>query len=198
MDEQIKVVIDADFFRNITEHEQGTKLFLQVMKDLNMKPFMHEFVANTELKGNKYLKKLLDTGDISIIFYQDYLNEENRGEYEAYFRQAYEKINYFDFSEKNDVFQYADQDESLGEIRSLYMAKQMGYIYFMSDDADARLLAKKFFSGKRGVEVRTLFDAFFMCKEKNTALRWKDISPTVTNAMQKRQDKVNELRDLYR
>lgn len=198
MDEQIKVVIDADFFRNITEHEQGVKLFLQVMKDLDMKPFMHEFVANVELKDNQYLKELLDKDDISIIFYEDYLNEKNREEYEAYFRQAYEKINYFDFPEKGDLYQYADKDESLGEIRSLYMAKQMGYIYFMSDDADARLLAKKFFSGKSGVEVRTLFDAFFMCKEKDTALRWKDISPTVTNAMQKRQDKVSKLRDIYR
>ncbi|MDE7267088.1 MAG: hypothetical protein K2N89_06460 [Lachnospiraceae bacterium] len=197
MDDQIKVVIDADFFRNITEHERGAGLFLQVMKDLGMKPFMHEFVANIELKGNIYLKQLLDVGEISIIFYKDYLNEENRLEYEEYFRQAYEKINCFEFPEKNDIYQYADQDESLGEIRSLYMASKMGYIYFMSDDADARTLAKKFFSSKRGVAIKTLFDVLILCKEKETKLRWKDINPTVTNAMQKRQDKVNKLKEIY-
>ena len=197
MDEHIKVVIDADFFRNITEYERGTGLFLQVMKDLGMQPFMHEFVANDELKGNKYLKQLLDQGEISIIYYKDYLNEENRLEYEEYFRQAYEKINCFDFSEKNDIYQYADQDESLGEIRSLYMASKMGYIYFMSDDADARTLANKFLSSKRKVAVKTLFDVLTMCKEKETKLRWKDINPTVTNAMQKRQDKVNKLKEIY-
>jgi len=77
------------------------------------------------------------------------------------------------------------------------MASKMGYIYFMSDDADARTLANKFLSSKRNVAVRTLFDVLIMCKEKDTKLRWKDINPTVTNAMQKRQDKVNKLREIY-
>lgn len=42
MDEQTKAVIDADFFRNFTEYENGTGLFLQVMDDLGMEPVMHE------------------------------------------------------------------------------------------------------------------------------------------------------------
>lgn len=197
MDEQIKVAIDADFFRNITEYERGVGLFLQVMKDLGMKPFMHEFVANVELKGNQYLEKLRDMDEISIVFYNDYLNEENRLEYEEYFRQAYETINYRDFPKKSDIYEYADKEESLGEIRSLYMASKMGYIYFMSDDADARTLAKKFFSSKREVAVKTLFDVLVMCKEKDTKLQWKDINPTVANAMQKRQDKINTLSNMY-
>lgn len=197
MDEQIKVAIDADFFRNITEYERGIDLFLQVMKDLGMQPFMHEFVANDELKGNKYLKQLRDASEISIIFYEDYLNEKNRLEYEEYFRQAFETINLFDFPKGSDIYKYSDKGESLGEIRSLYMASKMGYIYFMSDDAGARTLAKKFFSSKRRVAVKTLFDVLKMCKGKDTKLRWKDINPTVTNAMQKRQDRVNILRDMY-
>lgn len=197
MDEQIKAVIDADFFRNITEYEQGIGLFLQVMKDLGIQPFMHEFVANVELKGNKYLKQLCDMGEILIISYEDYLNAENRSEYEEYFRKAFETVNLFDFPEKSDIYQYADKDESLGEIRSLYMASKKGYIYFMSDDADARTLAKKFFSSKREVVVKTLYDVLKMCKEKGTKLQWKDINPTVANAMQKRQDKVNSLKEIY-
>lgn len=36
-----------------------------------------------------------------------------------------------------------------------------------------------------------------ICKEKNIGLQWKDINPTVCNAMQKRQDKVNKLKGLY-
>ncbi|MCM1256745.1 MAG: hypothetical protein NC307_02710 [Roseburia sp.] len=198
MDEKIKVAIDADFFRNITEYEQGINLFLQVMKDLGMQPFMHEFVANVELKGNKYLKQLRDAGEISIIIYGDYLKKEDRLEYEEYFRQAFETINLFDFPEESDIYEYADRDESLGEIRSLYMASKRGYIYFMSDDADARTLAKRFFSSKRGVAVKTLYDVLIMCKEVGTKLQWKDINPTVANAMQKRQDKVNNLKGIYK
>ena len=197
MDEQIKVVIDADFFINITEYEHGITLFLRVLNDLGMKPIMHEFVANVELKGNVYLQQLLDAGIVSVVSYRDYLEEEDKEEYAEYFAEAYERINHFDFAETGDIYEYADKDESLGEIRSLYMARKMGYIYFMSDDADAKTLARNFFSGKRKVNVKSLFDVFVMCKEKNTSLQWKDINPTVSNAMMKRQDKIDRLRELF-
>lgn len=197
MDEQIKVVIDADFFINITKYEQGTDLFLKVMDDLGLKPVMHEFVANTELKGNIYLQQLLDKGIVSIVFYKDYLNEEDKEEYAEYFMKAYERVNHLDFSKRDVIYEYADQDESLGEIRSLYMARKLGYIYFMSDDADAKMLARNFFSSKSKVEVKSLFDVLVMCKERDTNLQWKDINPTVTNAMRRRQDKIDRLKELY-
>ena len=111
--------------------------------------------------------------------------------------KAYEVINYLEFPKKIDIYEYADKEESLGEIRSLYMAGKMGYIYFMSDDADAKSLAKKFFSSKREVKVKSLFDVLVMCKERGVNLQWKDINPTVTNAMRKRQDKVDRLKKLY-
>lgn len=197
MDEKIKVVIDADFFRNITEYDWGTKLFLQVLDDLNMEPIMHEFVAETELKGNTYLQNLLDKKEISVMYYSDYLEEEDKEEYEEYFYEAFERINRFDFPKGSDIYTYADRGESLGEIRSLYMARKMGYQYFMSDDAGAKLLAKDFFLKETKVKVRSLFDVFVMCKERDTKLRWKDINPTVKNAMEKRQDKVEKLKELY-
>lgn len=197
MDEQKKAVIDADFFRHITEYERGTNLFLQVMDDLDIEPVMHEFVAKVELKGNTYLQQLIDTGNISIISYKDYLKEENKSDYEQYFRLAFEQVNYYDFPAGRDIYQYEDRGESLGEIRSLYMARKMGYIYFMSDDADARMLVKNFFSSKRTITVKTLFDTLVMCKEKNTALKWKDINPTVSNIMRGKQDKMDYLKKLY-
>lgn len=73
----------------------------------------------------------------------------------------------------------------------------MGYMYFMSDDADAKYLANNFFSSKCKVTVKTLFDVLVMCKENGTGLRWKDINPTVTNVMRKRQDRVEQLKKLY-
>jgi len=198
MDVQMKSVIDADFFRNITEYERGTGLFLNVLDELHMNPVMHEFVIGTELKDNKYLRYLLDGKMISVVYYRDYLsNDIDRAEYEKYFIAAYERVNRFEFPEGNDIYEYAESGESLGEIRSLYMAKKMGYQYFMSDDADARLLAKTFFSSKRSVEVKSLFDVLVLCKEKNTRLKWTDINPTVCNAMQKRQDRIKQLKELY-
>lgn len=186
-----------DFFRHITEYERGIKLFLQVMDDLGMEPVMHEFVAGVELKGNAYLQQLIDAGNITIVSYKDYIREEDMAEYEEYFLEAYDRINHLDFSEKSDIYLYADQGESLGEIRSLYMARKMGYIYFMSDDADAKYLANHFFPSKSKVTVKTLFEVLVMCKENGTELKWKDINPTVTNVMRKRQDRVEQLKKLY-
>lgn len=197
MDGQMKAVIDADFFRNITEYERGAKLFLQVMADLAMEPVMHEFVAGTELKKNKYLKDLLDRKEISVIYYRDYLTRRDTEEYEEYFRAAYKKINHFDFRKGNDIYTYADRGESLGEIRSLYMARKMGYQYFMSDDAGARMLTESFFSRKKRVDVKCLYDVLTMCRACGSKLRWKDINPTVKNALEKRQDRIKELKKLY-
>lgn len=197
MDERKKAVIDADFFRHITEYERGINLFLQVMDDLDIEPVMHEFVAKVELKENTYLQQLIDKGNISIVSYEDYLEEKDKSEYEQYFQLAFERINYYGFPAGHDIYQYKDRGESLGEIRSLYMARKMGYIYFMSDDADAKMLVKNFFSSKRTITVKTLFDTLIMCKEKNTALKWKDINPTVSNNMRGKPDQMNYLKELY-
>ena len=56
MDEQTGAVIDADFFRKITEYEYGTALLQRVMKELNLNPVMHEFVAEIELRDNLYCR----------------------------------------------------------------------------------------------------------------------------------------------
>lgn len=198
MDNQIKAVIDADFFRKATEYERGTDLFLHMLHDLKMYPVMHEFVAVTELSHNQYLGGLLRDGRIEVIHYEDYLlTDEDKEEYQQYFSEAFERINHFEFPENEDIYRYSDLGESLGEIRSLYMAMKKGYRYFMSDDADSRALAKNFFSNKHTIEVETLYDVLVLCKENGTGLTWKDINPTVSNAMNKRQDKIEELKRLY-
>ena len=65
------------------------------------------------------------------------------------------------------------------------------------NDADAKLIAKNIFLTKSRVDVQSLFEVLTICKEKNIGLQWKDINPTVCNAMLKRQDKVNKLKELY-
>lgn len=198
MDEQIKAAVDADFFRKITDFEHGTALFLRVKGELNIQPFMHEFVAENELKGNPYLQELVSTSKIKIIHYNDYLKKEDRESYESYFKEAFERINMFEFPAGEDIYAYAERQESLGEIRSFYMAKKLGYTYFMSDDADARTLVRNFSSQKHMVIVQTLYDVFVECRKCGAGLTWKDINVTATNAMRKRQDRLNDLKEIYR
>ncbi|MCM1056035.1 MAG: hypothetical protein NC517_00285 [Firmicutes bacterium] len=199
MSDQIKAVIDADFFIHVTEYEKGTRLFLQIMRDLNLSPVMHRFVADTELKNDPYLPALLNDRQLTVIDYEDYLSDDSdKQEYAEYFRAAYERLNRFPFPEGADIYKYAQPRENIGEIRSLYMAMKKNYAYFMSDDGGSRALAKNFFSGKHRVNVNSLYDALIQCKEQGTCMTWKDINPTVTNAMRSRQDRIDSLREMYR
>lgn len=149
--------------------------------------------------NDSYLPALISDCRITVIDYEDYLHtDRDREEYDEYFREAYDKINRFPFSENEDIYTYAKSHESLGEIRSLYMAVKKHYSYFMSNDSDSKFLAKIFFSGKHTIDVKSLYDALVQCKETGTCLTWKQINPTVTNAMRSRQDKINQLKELYR
>ena len=149
------------------------------------------------MKGNQYLQELVDANEITIVHYEDYLRKEERGSYESYFKEAYERINKFDFPAGEDIYTYEEKEESLGEIRSFYMAKKMSYTYLMSDDADARTLARNFSSRKFRVIVQTLYDVFVECRRQEAGFVWKDINVAATNAMRKRQDKLNKLKEIY-
>lgn len=198
MDNRTKAVIDADFFINTTEYDRSTAFFLRILDEMEMKPVMHEFVAETELRQNRYLDQLLQAGQIAIVRYEDYLcSDADKEEYKEYFLDAYERINLYDFPRNEDIYKYSDSQESLGEIRSLYMAMKKGYHYFMSDDGHSKSLAKNFFSRKHAIEVNSLYDVLVNCKERGTDLTWKDLNPTVSNAMNKRQDKIEKLKKLY-
>ena len=198
MDNRTTAVIDADFFRNATEYDRSTTFFLRILDEMEMKPVMHEFVAETELSQNQYLDPVLQSGRIAVVRYEDYLRDDtDKEEYKEYFLDAYERINHLEFPADEDIYKYSAQKESLGEIRSLYMAMKKGYHYFMSDDGDSKFLAKNYFSSKHAIEVNSLYDVLVKCKEKGTTLTWKDINPTVSNAMNKRQDKIENLKELY-
>ena len=67
----------------------------------------------------------------------------------------------------------------------------------MSDDADAKTLVRNFSSRKHAVIVQTLYDVFAECRKRGTCFTWKDIKVTATNALRKRQDKLNDLKVIY-
>lgn len=69
---------------------------MRMMEELNLCPVMHEFVVNVELKNNEYLQQLLNKKQISVIYYEYYLEKDDRAEYEKYFLEAYERINLFE------------------------------------------------------------------------------------------------------
>ena len=121
-----KAVIDADFFIKLTEYASDNgKIFCQVMDDLGVQPIMHRYVAEVELKRAESLKKLIDEGKIRIIDYDEYIDRNDDENYKYYFQCAYERMKCFDFPDEEDIYTYHAIDENLGEIRSIYLARQL-------------------------------------------------------------------------
>ena len=168
---------------------------MQFMEDLGVQPVMHKFVADIELKKDANIQDMVKAGCIEIRDYEDYLiTDEDRADYEAYFLDAYESMNRFDFPEGEDIYTYFCEDEGLGEIRSIYMAKKLGYEYFMSDDGGAKRLAKAFI---KKLNVLNVFSALMECKKRGTSITLKQLNPTITNVFRERRDMLKVLQETY-
>ena len=197
--ERSKVVIDADFFRHATDVEPNSKVLETMLNELNMAPVMHKYVAEVELVNNPHLEKLIKAGFIEIIGESDYIDEKNIEEYKRYFRGAYKIINRIDLGEDEDVLKYGYSEdirkESLGEIRSIYLAMKKGYKIFMSDDNGSRLVANYANSSKHRVEVWKLSRMLEECYGKGTSLTWKDIRNIVARGVSSEaaRDKIKGL-----
>ena len=195
-----KVIIDADFFRHSTDFEIGSGFFEKILSECNYFPVMHRYVADVELKGNVCLRGLIKNNKIQIISEKDFITE-NDEEYIDYFIQAYEWLNGVSFG-KNDPYLYGYKErrngESLGEIRSFYLAIKKGYKVLLSDDNDARILWSHLRSTKCEIVVEGLYELLIRNREENGRIRWKDIKVTVSKVFEKRQDRCQELCRLYK
>lgn len=193
-----KAVIDADFFIKMTAYDTGGTLFLQLMKDLDLQPIMHQYVAGIELKKVEIAQTLIEEQKIQVVDYDDYMKEpSSKEDYLDYFLRAYERMNLYDFPKNEDIFTYHAVDESLGEIRSIYMAKMMGYPIFMSDDRLARKLATDIFLPKKPIEAKSVFRALMDGKSRGTSITLKQLNPTITNVFRNRRDLLEQLRGAY-
>ncbi|MDD6182859.1 MAG: hypothetical protein PUB25_03930, partial [Lachnospiraceae bacterium] len=118
--------------------------------------------------------------------------------YEEYFYEAYERFNGFEFDERQNLYKYHAVKESLGEIRSLYMSKELGIPYFMSDDSGLKYYVKKWFSSnKHSIEIVSIYEALLWCKERGTDITWKDLNPTITVIFRERRKKLEEIKRVY-
>ena len=61
-----------------------------------------------------------------------------------------------------------------------------------------RMSAKTFFRGKRGWMLNPCMMCLPCTRRVVLKLRWKDINPTVKNALEKRQDRIKVLKKLYK
>ena len=195
--EKTRAVIDADFFIKLAQYDKKAVVFQKIMDDLNIQPVMHEYVARKEIKTIPEIQDLIQEGKIIVLNDTDYITDENREDYEEYFKQAYEIMNHYEFPDGEDIYTYECPDESLGEIRYIFMVKILGYPYFMSDDGNARRLAEKNSTSKRRIITWSIYETLQWCKECGTSITWKMLNPIISNIFRNRQEQLNALKKIY-
>lgn len=138
---------------------------------------MRRYVSVVELKGNERLSKLIRNNKITIVYEKDYV-EASDLDYNFFFQVAYEQLNGLELGDV-DIITYGNDgqhwEESLGEIRSVYLAYVKGYEILLSDDHGTKEAAKIISSSKHQIVVKKLEDLLKSNKSSGGSLRWKDI-----------------------
>ncbi|MGN0161354.1 MAG: hypothetical protein ACI4AQ_08210 [Lachnospiraceae bacterium] len=177
-----RVVVDTDYFKFITLQCTERDVFLEIIKELDVTPVMHQFVYEEELHKESFVKKLVDEGHIEILYYNDFLDTpEREKEYERLVRFAYVTMNGKALDVKHNIRKYHHEKENLGEIHSVSMARLMGYDLFMSNDGGARnFVENRLNSRKHHIKVMNVEDTLiYIVQNISTALKWGRIKNIV-------------------
>jgi hypothetical protein len=177
-----EVVIDTDYFRFITLDCTDKELFLEIMKELDIMPVMHEFVYRQELHAESFVKSLVENGDIKAICYSDFLKDKGKSEeYDKLAKYAYNVMNGWEFDDEREFKTYHHEKENLGEIHSITMARILKLDIFMSNDGGAKQFVEgRLNSRKHKIQVMNVEDTFKCILENaDTNLNWSKIKNVV-------------------
>lgn len=189
-----KVVLDTDYFRFITMDLTNESVFEEVMKQLEYKPVVHEFIYKQELHEHSFVKKLVANGVIEVLNFDDICKDDkDLREYERLFKFAYYEMNGRKFNSTTNVIDFHHSEENLGEIHSLILAKQLGYDILMSNDGGAKSFVDNKLNSKRThISVINIEDTFTTLVNKdNSKIKWKDLKPII-NQYKKNNNKTDD------
>lgn len=189
-----EVIIDTDFLNKITLApgiNDGKDLFIRTMKEFDVSPVVHYYLAEREMKVNNLIAtELIDTGYIKVYQKNDFIkNAEDEKLYEEYFRKWYNFLNLKEPLEKNvNVFEMNRAKHSLGEIHSTLLAYFMNLDIIMSDDSDARDLVS--YSGLRNVKVWNLVDVYsYIGQKREKSITIKEVENIIRS--ENSRDSIN-------
>lgn len=165
-----EAVIDTDLLNKITQApniRDGKELFLRTMRELNVIPVTHYYLAEREMQVcNKIATELIVEGHIKVFQKEDFIpDRETEEEYAGFFRKWYNYLNPEERIGKDiDIFNFKKSGHSMGEIHALLMARYMNLKILMSDDLDAKWLVKN--SEMRGIQVYDLVDIYTLIGQR--------------------------------
>lgn len=170
-----EVIIDSDFFNNLTiiskgqnKEEKTSKYFIQLMDDMCICPVFHPFVYEEELHGNCIARELVEAGYIKKYEYDDFIKDQAEDMlYNITFGGLFNDMNGCRWDSKGkNARSYRGKKQNLGEIHSAMMSDILKIPIVLSNDKNAKsILARKIRPDYPDFNICSLYD-FFMeyCK----------------------------------
>ncbi len=141
--------IDTDIILKIGGYH-GEKLLRKILMSFGYKLFLHEYLLSEELifggSALEQLDEMIKLNEIIVMKVMDLTHSELQ-EYDSALKLLAGVMS-VDLSKK--------RDKNAGEVRSMAMAFAKDFEYFISDDGDARVAAKKHLQKIDGTYLNTI------------------------------------------
>lgn len=142
-------LVDTDILLKIGEF-RGDGLLAKILLSLGYNLYIHEYLLREEIicgkSAKEQLERMIQSKDIIILRECDLCSAE-RFDYES-------ALNLMAAAMKVNLLK--PRDRNAGEIRSMAMAYSLHFNYFISDDKEARVVAKTILQNLDGSYLQTI------------------------------------------
>mgnify|MGYP003307534078 CR=1 FL=1 len=200
MDIRKKVIVDTDFMNYMSRGKDGIDYYFnKIVNDLNLIPVVHEFLYNKEMMGNPLVSKLVKEGKLTVIKYEDFLEDVDDPYYSNLFADLYRYCNERPLNYGKSNFRtYQEVEANLGEIHSVILALYTGYPLFFSNDNGSKTMARtKINTSQYQLDVKNVMDIFDdIAIMKNKTLTKKDFV-NLTKGDDSRKRRIQEIKEKW-
>lgn len=184
--EKTKVIVDTCFLQKLAPEEKHVGNVSKIIECLDFQPVAHPYVVEHEIKLKSYLMKLVNTGFIQKIEYDDFIKDDaSRFLYESYFHDIYDalrknlaaaggakQIEKLNIPSGETIYSIHRQGSSMADVHMILMAAFLRLPIILTEDSDIELLrviAKKRLSlGDFTLHIYNAVDLVMQVAEKDT------------------------------
>ena len=197
-----KVIVDTDFMRYLNRPTDGSgiEILEKIIDDLDIELVVHEFLYNKEMMGDPLVKKLKEDELLTVIEYDEFVDESMEILYEKLCEDLYAYLNGRNLDWKGNSYRtYQESEANLGEIHCIILAMFTGYDIIFSNDKGAKTLAKvKVNTSGYKLNVKNIIDVLreLALMEKKTITRGDFVK--LTKGDKSRKEDINEIKALWK
>lgn len=183
--EKTKVIVDTCFLQKLAPEEKHVGNVKKIIECLDFQPVVHPYVVKHEIELKSYLMKLVNTGFIQKIEYDDFIKDDaSRFLYESYFHDIHDElrknlaaaggakqIEKLNIPSGETIYSIHKQGSSMADVHLILMAAFLRLPIILTEDYDIELLrviAKKRLSlGDFTLHIYNAVDLVMQVAEKD-------------------------------